>query len=68
VSLPLMGRLTYPLFLAEILEQLLSGGLKPEDLTAEGELSRHLKKTLLERALGAELTQHVGYEKAICAP
>jgi transposase-like protein len=50
-------------FSAEILDQLLGDGLKPEDLTAEDGLFRRLKKALLERALGAELTHHVGYEK-----
>ena len=50
-------------FPPEILDQLLAGGLKPEDLTAEDGLFRRLKKALLERALGAELTHHVGYEK-----
>jgi transposase-like protein len=50
-------------FSPEILDQLLGGGLKPEDLTAEDGLFRRLKKALLERALGAELTHHVGYEK-----
>lgn len=50
-------------FSPEILDQLLADGLKPEDLTAEDGLFRRLKKALLERALGAELTHHVGYEK-----
>jgi transposase-like protein len=50
-------------FSPEILDQLLSGGLKPEDLTGEDGLFRRLKKALLERALGAELTHHLGYEK-----
>ena len=42
-------------FSPEILDQLLSGGLKPEDLTGEDGLFKRLKKDLLERALGAEL-------------
>ncbi|WLB93471.1 IS256 family transposase (plasmid) [Bradyrhizobium japonicum USDA 135] len=51
-------------FSPEILDQLLAGGsLKPEDLAGEDGLSRRLKKALLERALGAELTHHLGYEK-----
>jgi len=50
-------------FSPEILDQLLGGGLKPEDLTAEDGLFRRLKKALLERALGAEMTHHLGYEK-----
>ncbi len=50
-------------FSPEILDQLLAGGLKAEDLTAEDGLFKRLKKALLERALGAELTHHLGYEK-----
>ena len=39
------------------------GDTKPEDLTGEGGLFKQLKKALIERALGAELTEHLGYEK-----
>ena len=47
----------------EHLDELLSGYEKPEDLLGEGGLFKQLKKALLERALGAELTHHLGYEK-----
>jgi transposase-like protein len=47
----------------ELLDQLLAGYEKPEDLTGDGGLFRQLKKALIERALGAELTAHLGYEK-----
>src|SRR5437762_14352005 len=51
-------------FSPEILDQILAGGsLKPEDLAGEDGLFRQLKKALMERALGAELTHHLGYEK-----
>jgi len=50
-------------FSPEILDQLLGEGLKPEDLSAEDGLFKRLKKALIERALGAELTDHLGYEK-----
>jgi transposase-like protein len=51
-------------FSPEILDEILAGGsLKPEDLAGEDGLFRRLKKALLERALGAELTHHLGYEK-----
>ena len=50
-------------FSPELLDQLLGGGLTPADLTGEDGLFRRLKKALLERALGAELTHHLGYEK-----
>ncbi len=46
----------------EVLDQLLAGYSKPEDLTADDGLFRRLKKALIERALGAELTEHLGYE------
>lgn len=47
----------------EHLDELLSGYEKPEDLLGEGGLFRRLKKALLERALQAELTEHLGHEK-----
>jgi putative transposase len=42
----------------ELLDQLLTGYEKPEDLTGDDGLFRRLKKALIERALGAELTDH----------
>src|SRR5258705_5984117 len=47
----------------EHLDELLGGYEKPEDLLGEDGLFKQLKKALLERALGAELTHHLGYEK-----
>ena len=47
----------------EIIEELLQGYSSPEDLLGEEGLFKQLKKRLLERALGAELTEHLGYEK-----
>ncbi|MBW8858934.1 MAG: IS256 family transposase [Caulobacter sp.] len=47
----------------ELLDELLSGYEQPEDLLGEAGLFRQLKKALLERALGAELSAHLGYEK-----
>jgi len=47
----------------EMLEQLLEGYKNPEDLLGEGGIFQELKKALLEKALGAELTHHLGYEK-----
>ena len=46
----------------ELLDQLLSNYSKPEDLTGENGLFKQLKKALIERALGAELTEYLGYE------
>lgn len=47
----------------ELLDELLSGYEKPEDLLGEEGLFRQLKKALLERALGAELSEHLGYAR-----
>src|SRR5262249_17827934 len=47
----------------ELLDQLLANYEKPEDLTGDGGLFKQLKKARIERALGAELTDHLGYEK-----
>ena len=47
----------------ELLDQLLAGYEKPEDLMGDDGLFRRLKKALIERALGAELTDHLGYER-----
>jgi transposase-like protein len=48
---------------SELLDELLSGYERPEDLLGEEGLFKQLKKALLERALGAELSEHLGYEK-----
>src|ERR1700740_1184444 len=47
----------------ELLDQLLANYEKPEDLTGADGLFKQLKKPLIERALGAELSDHLGYEK-----
>src|SRR6202011_4935237 len=47
----------------ELLDALLANYEKPEDLTGDSGLFKQLKKALIERALGAELTEHLGYEK-----
>ena len=47
----------------ELIEELLQGYGSPADLLGEEGLFRELKKRLLERALGAELSEHLGYEK-----
>jgi transposase-like protein len=46
----------------ELLDELLSGYQKPADLLGEDGIFRHLKKRLLERALNAEMAEHVRYE------
>ncbi len=47
----------------ELLDELLADYSKPEDLTGEDGLFKQLKKALLERAMNAELDDHLGYEK-----
>jgi putative transposase len=47
----------------ELLDELLSGISSPEDLMGDAGLFKQLKKALMERALGAELTHHLGYER-----
>jgi len=51
----------------ELLDELLAGYETPEDLLGEEGLFKQLKKALLERALGAELSAHLGYEKGDAA-
>lgn len=48
---------------AELLDELLAGYETPEDLLGDEGLFKQLKKALLERALGAELSGHLGYER-----
>src|SRR3954452_7372365 len=49
----------------ELLDELLSGVKTSDDLLGDGGVFRQLKKALMERALGAELTHHLGYEKGV---
>lgn len=46
----------------ELLDQLLKGVDHPEDLLGEQGLMKELMARLMERTLGAELTEHLGYE------
>lgn len=52
----------------EILDELLKGVDRPEDLLGDAGLMKELKIKLMERMLGAELTAHLGYEDGECAP
>jgi len=47
----------------ELIDNLLKDYKKPEDLIGENGLLKQLTKQLLERAMAAELSEHVGYEK-----
>jgi putative transposase len=48
----------------ELIDELLKGYQKPEDVIGENGLLKQLTKALLERAMNAELTSHLGYEKS----
>ena len=47
----------------ELLAGLLANYQKPEDLIGEDGLLKQLTKLLVERALDAELTEHLGHER-----
>jgi transposase-like protein len=47
----------------ELLDELLKGVERPEDLLGEAGLMKELKIKLMKRMLGAELTAHLGYEE-----
>jgi putative transposase len=47
----------------ELIDNLLKDYKKPADLIGENGLLKQLTKQLLERAMAAEMTAHVGYEK-----
>jgi putative transposase len=47
----------------ELIDNLLKNYKKPEDLIGENGLLKQLTKQLLERAMAAEMTAHVGYDK-----
>lgn len=47
----------------KLIDTLLKGYKKPDDIIGKNGLLKQLTKALLERAMSAELTEHVGYEK-----
>lgn len=47
----------------KLIDTLLAGYKKPEDIIGKNGLLKQLTKALLERAMHAELTEHVGYQK-----
>src|ERR1700739_2910326 len=46
-----------------IIEELMKGYQRPEDLTGAGGIMEQLTKRLYERVLGTEMTHYLGYEK-----
>ncbi len=51
-----------------VLDELLKGCEQPEDLLGDGGLIKDLRKALMQRMSGAELTEHLGYEHGTEAP
>lgn len=47
----------------ELIDELLKNYSKPEDMLGKGGIFDQLKKRLVERALEAEMSHHVGYDK-----
>src|SRR3984893_11001296 len=47
----------------KLIDELLTDYKKPEDIIGENGLLKELTKAILERALEAEMTDHLGYEK-----
>ncbi|WP_370870925.1 transposase [Hydrogenophaga sp.] len=54
----------------ELLASRLADYKKPEDLIGENDLLKQLTKLLVEKALDAELTEHLGHERheAVATP
>jgi putative transposase len=54
---------TKPTFPDELIDQLLAGYSRPEDLTGKDGILKQLSARLIERALQGEMTSHLGYPK-----
>lgn len=52
----------------ELVDELLAGARTPAEITGEGGLLQTLTKRLLERAMDAELTDHLGFERGAPPP
>jgi putative transposase len=52
----------------ELIDELLTGARTPEEVTGPGGLLQRLTKRLVERAMAAELTEHLGYEHGEAPP
>ena len=48
---------------SDLIDEVLKGYQKPEDLIGENGLLKQLTKKLVERALQAEMTDHLGHDK-----
>ena len=47
----------------KLIDKLLADYKKPEDIIGENGLLKQLTKAVLDRAMQAEMTDHLGYEK-----
>jgi putative transposase len=52
----------------DVLDELLKGCERPEDLLGDGGLMKAFKKAPMQRMLGAELTDHLGHAHGAEAP
>src|ERR1044071_9361459 len=52
----------------ELIDELLSGARTPEEITGPDGLLQRLTKRLVERAMAAELSEHLGYEHGQAPP
>jgi putative transposase len=52
----------------ELIDELLAGARTPAEITGEGGLLAELTRRLIERAMDAELTDHLGYERGHAPP
>jgi len=52
----------------ELIDELLAGAKTPEEITGPEGLLNRLTKRLIERAMDAELTEHLGYERGQAPP
>jgi putative transposase len=52
----------------ELIDELLAGARTPEEVTGPDGLLQQLTRRLVERAMDAELTEHLGYERGAAPP
>jgi putative transposase len=52
----------------ELIDELLAGARTPEEITGPAGLLQRLTKRLIERAMAAELSEHLGYEHGQAPP
>jgi putative transposase len=60
--------LDFPDLPDELIDELLAGARTPEEITGPDGLLQRLTKRLVERAMAAELTEHLGYEHGQAPP